>query len=144
MRSLFAGLGGIVFHLDCLGDILASRQHLIPSCCKQWKKSIEEYNNSDAEPPTPSPSHPDPSSTHPSTSTLQPIPSQSSYLVDKESHLQSLQIIQAFVESFPQFLLQTAALFIKWTSGTDGQCFPGNHISQYLNNATAYRVFPKH
>ena len=42
----------------------------------------------------------------------------------KERHLESMQIIQAFVEALPQFLLQVAAVFISWTNGTEAQCFP--------------------
>ena len=46
----------------------------------------------------------------------------------KERNLESMQLIQAFVEAFPQFILQTAALFITWTSGTETQCFPGTIV----------------
>ena len=43
----------------------------------------------------------------------------------KQRHLNGFQIIQGFGESLPQFLLQTAAAFLDWTSGTSKQCFPG-------------------
>ena len=43
----------------------------------------------------------------------------------KQQHLNALQMIQAFGESLPQFMLQTAAAFLDWTSGTAKQCFPG-------------------
>ena len=43
----------------------------------------------------------------------------------KQRHLNAMQLIQAFGESLPQFLLQTAAAFLDWTDGTAKQCFPG-------------------
>ena len=43
----------------------------------------------------------------------------------KQRHLNAMQMIQAFGESLPQFMLQTAAAFLDWTSGTANQCFPG-------------------
>ena len=51
----------------------------------------------------------------------------------KMKHLHGLQIIQAFAESWPQFLLQTVAVFADWTSGTGTQCFPGEYHQRYCN-----------
>jgi hypothetical protein len=42
----------------------------------------------------------------------------------KTSVIDSMDLIHAFCESFPQFVLQTAGLFLFWTSGTEQQCFP--------------------
>ena len=46
----------------------------------------------------------------------------------KQQHLKAIQMIQAFGESLPQFMLQTAAAFLDWTSGTAKQCFPGDSL----------------
>ena len=51
----------------------------------------------------------------------------------KQQHLNAMQLIQAFVESLPQFLLQTAAAFLDWTNGTSKQCFPGERKARWLN-----------
>ena len=89
------GLGSLVFHLDYLADLMS-----LNSSARRmrhgWRRKKRSENDS----------------------------VRKSLPVWKERHLESMQIIQAFVEAFPQFILQTAALLISWTNGTETQCFP--------------------
>ena len=89
------GLGSLVFHLDYVADLISCNASL-----QKWRRGSR-----DKERPRPN-------------LLSKPLP------VWKERHLESMQLIQAFIEAFPQFILQTAAFFISLTNGTETQCFP--------------------
>lgn len=91
------GLGSLAFHLDYLADLIISRKASMNKRRRCGRRRSEESIEIEAE--------------------QRPLP------VWKERHRESMQLIQAFVEAFPQFILQTAALFISWTNGTETQCF---------------------
>ena len=105
------GLGGIVHQLDYLADFIS---HNALTFRKNSKKLKEPAEND----PMPDEAVDD----------NPPLP----FHAWKTRHLESMQVIQAFVESFPQFLLQTTAIFIKWTSGSDTQCFPSESHRHYF------------
>ena len=94
------GLGSLVFHLDYLADLISYNVSL-----QKWRHGRRRSKERDEVEDLPKP-----------------------FPIWKERHLESLQLIQAFVEAFPQFILQTAALFISWTNGTETQCFPSKIV----------------
>ena len=97
------GFGSLVFHLDYLVDWIFSNESTT-YWRRRWKKKKDKHF----------------------VFALKPLP------VWKMRHLESMQIIQAFVEALPQFVLQTAAIFIMWTNGTEKQCFPSMVVFVFI------------